>query len=218
MSAMSILPVFATPLGELALPGALALNPALEALLGARAAVDRNVARDAFCYRSAENLYEWPDAPVAQLRDAVIGGVYEFVAELNDFSAQELESFRLAARASYTIVRPDGCAAVTQHPLTAWCAVYCVAAPPPAPERPDSGVLRLYEARLGTMFPDATSALMRLPYRTGHYGWRPQPGSMVVFPASLPYEVATVRSTGRLIFVTTRVRFVAPGQSGVGRW
>jgi hypothetical protein len=41
---------------------------------------------------------------------------------------------------------------------------------------------------------------------------------MAVFPASLTHEIALLRSTGQLVLVTVRVRFVAPGQQGVARW
>ena len=84
--------------------------------------------------------------------------------------------------------------------------------------RADSGVLRLYESRLGTMFADATNAAMRVPFTPGHYTWRPVPGQLAVFPAWLTHEIALLRAPGQLVLVTVRVRFVAPGQKGVMRW
>jgi hypothetical protein len=68
------------------------------------------------------------------------------------------------------------------------------------------------------MFADATTAAMRLPFRPGHYGWRPVPGQMAVFPASLTHEIAPIRSREPLVLVTVRVRFIGPGQQGVARW
>jgi hypothetical protein len=78
--------------------------------------------------------------------------------------------------------------------------------------------LRLYESRLGTMFQDATNAQLRVPFRTAHYSWHPVPGHMVIFPAYLTHEIALLRAPGELTFVTLRLRFVAPGQSGMTRW
>jgi hypothetical protein len=140
------------------------------------------------------------------------------VGSVNEFSEDEFRSFRIEARGWYTIVEPDGCVPATLHPLASWCAMYCVAAPPPAVGRVDGGVLRLYESRFGTAFQDATNSVMRLPFKPGHYAWRPVPGQMAVFPASLTHEIALSRSAGRLVLVTLRIRFVAPGQQGMGRW
>ena len=116
------------------------------------------------------------------------------------------------------MVRTNGSVPAAMYPLTAWCAIYCVAAPPPSTTRADSGVLRLYESRLGTMFQDATNSAMRIPFRTSHYAWRPEPGGLAVFPASLTHEIALLRSPGELVLVTMRLRFVVPGQHGFGRW
>jgi hypothetical protein len=115
-------------------------------------------------------------------------------------------------------VAPDGRVPAAIYPLTAWCGIYCVAAPPPSAMRSDSGVLRLYESRLGTMFADATNAAMQVPFTPGHYSWQPVPGQLAVFPGSLTHEIALVRSPGHLVLVTVRVRFVAPGQQGMTRW
>jgi hypothetical protein len=93
-----------------------------------------------------------------------------------------------------------------------------VAAPKPSTTRLDSGLLRLYESRLGTMFADATNAAMRMPYMPAHYGWRPVPGQMAIFPGSVTHEIALVRSTEPLVLVTVRARFVGPGQQGMSRW
>jgi hypothetical protein len=104
------------------------------------------------------------------------------------------------------------------YPLAAWCAIYCVAAPEPSAKRQDSGILRLYESRLGTMFADASTSAMRLPFKPGHFGLRPEPGQLAVFPASVTHEIALVRSRQQLVLVTVCLRFVAPGQQGVARW
>jgi hypothetical protein len=68
------------------------------------------------------------------------------------------------------------------------------------------------------MFADATNSTMRIPYTPGHYTWQPVPGQIAVFPASIRHEIALVRSSGHLILVTVRVRFVAPGQEGQSGW
>jgi hypothetical protein len=68
------------------------------------------------------------------------------------------------------------------------------------------------------MFQDATNALMRIPYKQGHYGWRPVQGQMAVFPATLTHEIALLNSPGELVLVTMRSRFVGEHQQGFARW
>jgi hypothetical protein len=215
----TVVPILATPFGVVPLPGAEALNPALVALFTARMRADATAQQASpLCYRSRDDLLEWPEEPVRKLAADIYRGVYTVVNAVNEFPEEVLRSFALQARGWFTVVNPDGGVAAVNYPLTAWCAVYCVAAPALSEIRQDSGVLRLYESRFGTMFADATTAAMRLPYRPGHYGWRPVPGQMAVFPASLTHEIAPLRAPEPLLLVTVCVRFVAPGQQGVARW
>lgn len=218
VAAPSIVPILAAPFGVIPLPAAPALNPKLYALLAGFAAAHAGTTPNPLCYQSRDDLLDWPDPLVTELKTVIYQGVRAFVAALNDFTPEQLDALQPEARAAFTIVRRDGCVASRNYPLAAWCCVYCVAAPAPAADRFDSGVLRLHESRLGTAFADATNAAMRLPYLTGHYSWRPEAGSLAIFPAYLTHEVATLRAAGELMLVTMRVRFRAPGQTGMGRW
>ena len=215
----NVVPILATPFGVVQLPDAEAQNAALGALFAARMHADGAGQRNnPLCYRSRDDLLEWPEEPVRQLTSAIFRGVNSVLSAVNDFTRAQLDSFALQSRAWFTIVAPNGRVPAANYPLTAWCGIYCVAAPEPSATRADSGVLRLYESRLGTMFSDATNAAMRMPFTTGHYSWRPVPGQLAVFPAALTHEIALLRSAGQLVLVTVRVRFVAPGQQGVARW
>jgi len=214
-----VVPILAAPFGVVPLEGAEALNPALCALFAARMRADVAPGpRSPLCYRSRDDLLDWPDATVRQLTRSLLQGVSSVVKAVNDFSPEKLSSFTMQARGWFTVVLPDGRVPACNYPLTAWCGVYCVEAPEISATRADSGVLRIYEARLDTMFADATTAAMRLPFRPGHYGWRPVPGQMAVFPASLTHEIAMLRTSGQLALVTVCVRYVALGQQGAARW
>jgi hypothetical protein len=215
----TVIPILAAPFGVVPLPEAEPLNGALAALFAGRATAGGGApGSNALCYRSRDDLLDWPEPPVQQLAAEIFRGVYSVVAGVNSFNEAQLRSFALQARGWFTIVRPDGCVPAASYPLTSWCGIYCIETPQPSESRSDSGILRLYESRLGTMFADATNSVMRLPFRPGHYGWRPVPGQLVVFPASITHEIALIRSPGRLMLVTVRVRFVAPGQTGVAAW
>jgi hypothetical protein len=214
-----VVPILATPFGVVPLTDAEALNPALSGLFAARMqAHGAPRQRSALCYRGNDDLLDWPDQLVKQLTGSILQGVYSVVQSVNDFSPGQLDSFTMQARGWFTVVLQNGRIPACNHPLSAWCGVYCVAAPDISATRADSGLLRLYEARLGTMFADATTDTMRLPFKPGHYGWRPVPGQLAVFPASLTHEVALIRAPGSLVLVTVLVRFVAPGQQGMARW
>jgi hypothetical protein len=213
----TILPLFSTPFGIVRIPGADQINAAVQRIFAQRSGSERG-GESAFCYRSTDDLLDWPEASVRQLADEIIRGVYAVVASVCELSDVELRSFKLEARGWFTTIRQDGSVPAASYPLTAWCAVYCVGAPPPSPSRADSGMLRLYESRLGNMFQDATNSAMMIPFKTGHYAWRPVAGELVVFPASLLHEIALLRVAGELTLVTLRLRFIAPGQQGFGRW
>jgi hypothetical protein len=218
---LSVVPIFGTPFGVLQLPEAEQLNPVVAGLLTARAAADRGapvLASNPLCYRSRDDLLEWTDEPLRRVTSEALRSVWSVVTAVNDFTDAQLRSLTMQARAWFTIVYTDGCVPASSYPLTSWCAVYCVEAPGPSADRRDSGVLRLYESRLGTAFSDATNSAMRVPFTTGHYTWRPVPGQVAVFPASITHEIALIRSPGRLMLVTLRVRFVAQGQEGQSRW
>jgi hypothetical protein len=217
----AVVPIFAMPFGVVALPEAEKLNPLVAELLAARAQADGAglaQASQPLCYVSGDDLLDWGDEPVRKVSAEVLRAVRSVVAAVNDFTDLQWQSLTLQARGWFTIVRQNGCLAARNYPLTSWCAIYCVAAPQPAPERRDSGVLRLYESRLGTMFSDASNSVTRIPYTPGHYTWRPVPGQVAVFPASTTHEIALIRAAGQLLLMTLRVRFVAPGQEGLPRW
>jgi hypothetical protein len=214
-----VVPILAAPFGVVPLEGAEALNPALCALFSARMRGEGAPRqRSPLCYRGSDDLLDWPDATVRQLTGSIFQGVNSVVNAVNDFSPEILNSFTMQARGWFTVVLPNGRVPATSYPLTAWCGIYCVSAPEISATRADSGLLRIYEGRLGTMFRDATNAAMRLPYTSGHYGWRPVPGQLAVFPASLTHEIAMLRASGQLVLVTVRVRFVPPGQQGAAHW
>ena len=215
-----VVPIFATPLGFASVPHAELLNPPAAALFAARAAAERAdpASRPPAMFRSRGDLLEWPDEPVRSLTGGIVGAALAVVRSLNVCSDEQFASFQLQARAWFTIVRPDGNMPSDSHSNAAWCVVYCVAAPQPSPARFDSGVLRLHESFRATMFSDATNTGMPAPYQAGHSTWRPVPGKLAVFPASITHEVALLRGEGELVLVTALLRFVAPGQTGVPWW
>jgi hypothetical protein len=216
-----VVPLFATPFGVATLPGARAANHALAALFTARAlppwaAADPRLPANTF--RSRDDLTDWQDAPVAQLLSEMLAGVSSVAASICELSAEEFSMLRREARCWFTLIGANGYVAPHSHPNTSWAAIYCVAAPAAPSARQDSGVLRLHEFRPGGMFVDSSQGAVRMPYRPGHCAWRPVPGQMAIFPATITHEIALLRADTSLILVTARVRFVGVDQPWMPPW
>lgn len=217
--AATLMPIFATPFAEVALPVSSTLNESLAALLAARATEERrdpDHRPDPLCYLSREDFFDWPDEPAAGLRSELLAGLCPAILATTLHTEAQFDQLGVQARARFAIIRPDGCLPAQSLPLASWGVVYCVAAPR-AGGRADSGVLRLYESRLG-MFADATTWRMRPPFAGGHHLWLPRPGSMAMFPAHLAHEIALNRSDRDLMLIIARVRFANPGQEAAPPW
>jgi hypothetical protein len=215
-----VLPIFATPLGVLTLPGGAEMNGTLGALFIARSvpAWRAPEASPAHTFHGREDLTAWTDAPVRQLLEEMLAGVTSVAMAVSELTTEQMTGLRREARCRFSVIGGDGYVAPHSHPNTSWAAIYCVAAPPASPSRQDSGVLRLHEFRPGGMFMDSVQATSRMPYRSGHCVWRPVPGQMAVFPATITHEIALLRADSPLILVTARVRYVGPDQPWMPPW
>lgn len=217
-----VVPLFATPFGLVSLPNAAALNPVVASLFAGRATASRAgvtarqalTPHQALMFRSGDDVLDYPDEPVRLLTRGIIDAAIAVVRSLNDFSDEQFATLRLQARAWFSIVKPDGHVAATNYPNAAWCAVYCVAAPEPT-TRFDSGVLRLHAPLRASMFPDATNSVSHIPYQPAHSTWRPLPGEVAVFPASITHEIALLRAAPSLVLITALLRFLGPEQMGM---
>jgi hypothetical protein len=219
VSNLSVVPLFATPFGVVSLPEAQHLNSAVSATLQRHAASDASPLPECtpLYYRSRESEH-FGDASVQSLVTHALSGMNRVILAVNAFGEQQLKTWTVQRRVSFAIVESDGGVAPRNFPMTSWCGIYCVGFPSLPADRQDSGVLRLYESRLGHVFSDATTAAMTIPYANGHYAWRPVPGQLAVFPGSVTHGIATNRGSGRLILITLRLRIVAPGQEGWSLW
>jgi hypothetical protein len=219
-AAPTLVPIFATPFAIVANAGTGELNTALRSLFSSRttdAWRDPDLPRDPLCFRGREDLLEWQMEPVEHLKSALLGGLCAAVMKATGYSEAEFDSLGIQARARFTIVHPNGCVPASSASMASWYGLYCVAAPA-APGRADSGALRLYAVRDGTMFIDAANWRLPGAFSRSHHHWGPVPGHMVVFPASIVHEVALNRSAEDLVLVTVRARFAHAGQTAAPPW
>jgi hypothetical protein len=215
--AVNVVPIFATPFAAVSLDGTAELNAALVSLFSERASEayrDPATPADSLCFRSREDLFEWQDQAAAQLRLRMLGGICDVVMAANLYSETEFRGLGLQARARFTIVRPDGCIPAATAPMASWFALYCVTAPQVPPSQTNSGMLRLFATRNAQMFIDAANYQLRAPFDTSHQVWRPVPGHMAVFPATMLHEVVLNRSDRDLVLVGARVRFARYDEAG----
>ena len=219
--APEVMPIFAAPFGIAALERADALNGPLAALLKERARAEWRdpAAPPAVAYfKSRDDLCDWPDEPVREALGGVLAAVRQVASSINDLAAAEFAALRLEARAWFSLIGPDGCVPPASYANCSWLALYCVTAPAPSATRFDSGVLRLIESRFGSSFQDGSHGGLRLPYRPSHVTWRPVPGHLAVFPASITHEIAPLRADGLLTLLCARVRFVAGDKAWMPPW
>jgi hypothetical protein len=215
-----VVPIFATPFGVVSLPVAREANAALAAVFSARALPTGGAAAAGAhaMFRSPEDLLQWTEPAVVQLIGEMLTGVTSFATSISELTAEQFASLQLQARGRFTIIANNGYLSPDSYPNTSWVALYCVAAPPPSAMRHDSGVLRLHELRPGAMFVDSAHGTARMPYRPGHVTWRPIPGKMAVFPATITHEIALLRAESPLILVWLRIRFVGAQQPWMPPW
>jgi hypothetical protein len=141
---MTVMPILATPLGVATIPDAEPLNAELSSLFEQRAAADCVSLGNPLRYVSRDDLLEWPEPPVRRLSENLIGAVYSLIGTISDLGEAQLRALRMEARAWFTVLRENGALPAANWPMTAWCAIYCVAAPPAAEIRPDSGAVGVY--------------------------------------------------------------------------
>lgn len=214
----TVVPILAIPLGRVTLEGADTINTALAEHVDVRRALEGVRAPNPRVYRSADDLFERAEPAVRQLAAELVRGATAIITSINELSEDEFRALRLEVRGWFTHIAQHGCVPAANHPLSAWCALYCIKAPLPSPQRQDSGAIRFYQSGFGTMLQDASNAQLRMPFVTGHYTWRPSAGEMVVFPAATLHEVALLHAPGELVLASARLRFIAPGQEGLSRW
>ncbi len=164
--AATLIPIFATPFGAVPLTVPGAADGSLAAYLAGRATEENrepHAPREPLCYRSREVLFDLEDERIAALRGEMLAGLSAAAQASNLATPAEFGQLKLQARARLIIIRPDGYLPAATLPLASWCAIYCLAGPPAPAGRALSGVLRLYEPRLSTMFMDGANWRLRPP-------------------------------------------------------
>ena len=193
---VSLEPLFAVPFGHARLAACERLNAELEQLFLARESAEyRNPSPSHIpqeeTFESRFNLFRWTEACVQELRRFVLDGVMETVRQASTLSAEALGRLRLHNHTWFHVSRHAGSFVAHNHPLASWSAVYCVRAGLPAPEDPNSGLLRFLDPRAGAdAYRDPANASLRPAFAHRPLELHLTAGQLVVFPSYVFHEVA----------------------------
>lgn len=227
--AFQIAPGFAVPFVLCEHPDPVGLNERLRSLFlqreqaGERYAnpqplVQRNEAQ----WESNFQLFDWPDRPVAELRDYCWQQLYRAIGELNGYTRDELLRLHIGAESWFHITRKGGYFALHNHPMASWSGVYCVAAGDDRSGIEDSGLLSFVSPMAAnTMYIDMAIARMGQPYAYGPRNFKLKAGQLVLFPSWVLHEVRPYFGEGERITVAFNARFrmvgVEPGKVPIQR-
>lgn len=227
--AFQIAPGFAVPFVLCEHPDAAGLNERLRTLFLQREQAGERYAnpqplvqRNEALWESNFQLFDWPDRPVAELRDYCWQQLYRAIGELNGYTREELLRLHIGAESWFHITRKGGYFALHNHPMASWSGVYCVAAGDDRSGIEDSGLLSFVSPMAAnTMYIDMAIARMGQPYAYGPRNFKLKAGQLVLFPSWVLHEVRPYFGDGERITVAFNARFrmvgVEPGKVPIQR-
>lgn len=227
--AFQIAPGFAVPFVLCEHPDPAGLNERLRSLFLQREQAGERYAnpqplvqRNEALWESNFQLFDWPDRPVAELRDYCWQQLYRAIGELNGYTRDELLRLHIGAESWFHITRKGGYFALHNHPMASWSGVYCVAAGDDRSGIDDSGLLSFVSPMAAnTMYIDMAIARMGQPYAYGPRNFKLKAGQLVLFPSWVLHEVRPYFGDGERITVAFNARFrmvgVEPGKVPIQR-
>ncbi len=195
---MNIMPVFASPVIDTALPNPDSLNADLSRLFldwekdvtRARRSAPTQVMKVAV-YESDFMLFDNPEAPIQTLARFCLMNVGYVVQQLNNYTPEEMQQLRLFHHSWYHLTRQGGYTAQHNHPMASWSGVYCVDPGDPVQDKPNNGSLRFLDGRTTAgMYLDPGNANWREPFGFGEMAFNLRAGQLLMFPSYLIHEVA----------------------------
>jgi uncharacterized protein (TIGR02466 family) len=212
--ALKVRPLFATPFGEVRLPGCERLNRELEALFLARENDEhRNPTPShvpqAETFESRFNLFRWPESCVQELRAFMLNAVAQMAIETTSLKPQDIAGLSFQNHTWFHISRYAGSFVAHNHPLASWSAVYCVRAGENVPQHPHSGVLRFLDVRQGAnAYLDPANATLQRAYALAPVELKLEEGQLVIFPSYVFHEVTPFYGSDMRITVASNCWFL----------
>jgi Putative 2OG-Fe(II) oxygenase len=205
---------FAVPFAEVRLAHCERLNAELEALFLARETEDYRNPTPSHTpqqetFESRFNLFRWPEPCVQELRRFVLEAVFQTAVRAGDADPQALARLTMHNHTWFHVSRYAGSFVAHNHPLASWSAVYCVRAGEPAPQHPESGLLRFFDPRAGAnAYLDGANRGLKPPFALGPRSRRLAAGELVIFPSYVFHEVTPFYGRDTRITVATNCWFL----------
>ncbi len=141
-------------------------------------------------FESRFDLYEWPDPPIKKLASYVHGQLSQVVAELSDYSAEEMRKLKFVYHAWYHITRKGGHQGIHNHANASWSGIFCIDPGDDVADRPDSGIVYFHDPRNnGNYYEDAGNARLKPANRHGALRVKHEKGKLTIFPSYLLHEI-----------------------------
>jgi len=200
-------PIFSVPFAFDQLEDCASVNQALRELFIRREAMGSRFAnpqpytpRNKALFESHFDLFNWPEACVAQLREFCLSRLLGVVAEINGYDNAKAARLNFTTDAWFHITRRGGFFGVHNHPMASWSGVYCVSAGEHDPDQPDSGKLSFINP-MAQMYLDAGNSFQKFPFQYGNYAIALKPGQLVLFPSWVQHQVMPFFGEGERITV-----------------
>ena len=141
-------PLFSVPYVTEQLADCDSLNQELQELFIRREAMGKRFAnpnpytpRNKELFESNFDLFAWPEACIATLREFCLSRLANTVAEINRYGAADMARLQVITDAWYHVTRRGGFFGMHNHPMASWSGVYCVSPGQHDADQPDSGKL-----------------------------------------------------------------------------
>jgi uncharacterized protein (TIGR02466 family) len=202
-----ISPIFSVPFAFEQHNDCVSLNQELRELFLRREAMGARFAnpnpytpRNPELFESHFDLFSWPEACIARLREFCLAELTRTVAELNRYEPAQMARLEIVTDAWFHITRRGGFFGVHNHPMASWSGVYCVASGENDADQPESGKLSFLNP-MAQMYFDSGNSQLQFPYQTGSYALSLKPGQLVLFPSWVQHQVMPFFGEGERITV-----------------
>lgn len=151
-------------------------------------------------FESNFDLFDWPEACIATLREFCLSRVAQTVAQLNLYDAKLMARLHINTDAWFHITKRGGFFGVHNHPMASWSGVYCVSPGQHDADQPESGKLSFVNP-MAQMYLDSGNSQLQMPFHIGNYALSLQAGQLVLFPSWLVHQVMPFYGEGERITV-----------------
>jgi hypothetical protein len=217
MPAPEIVNMFAVPFAFARHPAQERLNAALKRFIfdqestGTAANPRPLTQRNAALFESHFNLFRCDDPAIRELKAFCWEQLFSIVGRLNGYDTATLRRLQIFNDCWFHVTRRGGFFGLHNHPNASWSGVYCVDSGRHDADKKDSGLLTFVNPMITTsMFMDAATVNIQLPYGYQIANIRLEPGQLVLFPSWVLHDVKPFEGDGERITIAFNCWFTLP--------